>query len=297
MAEAVAGAGAAPQDAGEPESPHARDTPTPPACRDPRSPFAGRAFAGGRPGARTLRFVPQSDVTVLDPLWSTAFVSRNHAYLVYDTLYGTDANYQPQPQMAEGHVVEDGGLPGPSRCARTCAFHDGEPVRAADAVASIRRWGARDGFGQALLAATDELSALDDRRLRFRLKKPFPLLPAALGKTTVTVPFIMPERLARTDAATQVSEIVGSGPYRFVRMSAWPGAHRLQPLRRLCPARGRHAFLHGRAEGGASRPRRMDRHARRRHRLSRAARPARWIGGSRPAPTSFPCCAATGRSR
>ena len=61
-------------------------------------------------GARSLRFVPQSDVTVLDPLWSTAFVSRNHAYLVYDTLYGMDANFNPQPQMAEGHVVEDGGL-------------------------------------------------------------------------------------------------------------------------------------------------------------------------------------------
>jgi peptide/nickel transport system substrate-binding protein len=167
-------------------------------------------------GARTLRFVPQSDVTVLDPLWSTAFVSRNHAFLVYDTLYGTDANYQPQPQMAEGHAVEDGGLTWTITLRPNLRFHDGEPVRAADAVASIRRWGARDAFGQALLAATDELSALDDRRLRFRLKKPFPLLPAALGKTTVTVPFIMPERLARTDPGTQVSEMVGSGPYRFV---------------------------------------------------------------------------------
>ncbi|HZH46120.1 MAG TPA: ABC transporter substrate-binding protein [Roseococcus sp.] len=175
-------------------------------------------------GARTLRFVPQSDVTVLDPLWSTAFVSRNHAYLVYDTLYGTDANYQPRPQMAEGHVVEDGGLSWTITLRPNLRFHDGEPVRAADAVASIRRWGARDGFGQALLAATDELSALDDRRLRFRLKKPFPLLPAALGKTTVTVPFIMPERLARTDAATQVSEIVGSGPYRFVANERVAGA-------------------------------------------------------------------------
>ncbi len=167
-------------------------------------------------GARTLRFVPQADVTVLDPLWSTAFVSRNHAYLVYDTLYGTDAEFRPQPQMAEGHVVENDGRTWTITLRAGLRFHDGEPVRAADCVASIRRWGARDAFGQALLAATDALSALDDRRLRFQLKKPFPLLPAALGKTTVTVPFIMPERLARTDAATQVTEIVGSGPYRFV---------------------------------------------------------------------------------
>lgn len=182
------------------------------------APLAGLAAPAmvAAQGARTLRFVPQADVTVLDPLWSTAFVSRNHAYLVYDTLYGTDANFAPQPQMAEGHVVEDGGLTWIITLRPGLRFHDGEPVRAADAVASLRRWGARDAFGQALFAATDELVALDDRRLRFRLKKPFPLLPAALGKTTVTVPFIMPERLARTDPGTQVSEIIGSGPYRFV---------------------------------------------------------------------------------
>ncbi len=174
--------------------------------------------------ARTLRFVPQSDVTVLDPLWSTAFVSRNHAYLVYDTLYGLDAEYRAQPQMAEGHVVEDAGRTWTITLRPGLRFHDGEPVRAADCVASIRRWGARDAFGQALLAATDELSALDDRRLRFRLKAPFPLLPEALGKPTVTVPFIMPERLARTDAATQVSEMVGSGPFRFVANERVAGA-------------------------------------------------------------------------
>ena len=167
-------------------------------------------------GARTLRFVPQADVTVLDPLFSTAFVSRNHAYLVYDTLYGTDSELRAQPQMAEGHVVEDDGKTWIITLRPGLRFHDGEAVRAADVVASLRRWGARDAFGQALFAATDELTALDDRRLRFRLKKPFPLLPAALGKTTVTVPFIMPERLARTDPATQVTEIIGSGPFRFV---------------------------------------------------------------------------------
>ena len=181
----------------------------------PLAPLAGPALAQGT-AARTLRFVPQTDVTVLDPLWSTAFVSRNHAYLVYDTLYGTDSDFNPQPQMAEGHVVEDGGRTWTITLRDGLRFHDGEPVRAADCVASLRRWGARDPFGQALLAATDELAALDDRRFRFRLKKPFPLLAHALAKTTVTVPFIMPERLARTDAGTQVTEMVGSGPYRFV---------------------------------------------------------------------------------
>lgn len=193
--------------------------------------------------ARTLRFVPQADVTVLDPHWSTAYVSRNHAYLVYDTLYGLDADYRPQPQMASGHTVEEEGRSWTITLRPGLRFHDGEAVRAADCVASIRRWGARDPFGQALLAATDELLALDDARLRFRLKKPFPLLPAALAKTTVTVPFIMPERLARTDAATQVTEVVGSGPYRFV------------PAERVAGSRTVYARFDGylpRAEGAPS---------------------------------------------
>ena len=91
-------------------------------------------------------------------------------------------------------------------------------------MASIRRWGARDGFGQALLAATDELAAPDDRTITFRLKAPFPLLPDALGKCATYMPAMMPERLARTDPGTQVTEMVGSGPFRYVAGERVPGA-------------------------------------------------------------------------
>ena len=103
-------------------------------------------------------------------------------------------------------------------------FHDGTPVLARDCVASIKRWGKRDGFGQALLAATDDLSTDGDRVIVFRLKHPFPLLPDALGKNTSYMPAIMPERLAQTDAMTQVQEMVGSGPYRFMAGERVPGA-------------------------------------------------------------------------
>ena len=95
-------------------------------------------------------------------------------------------------------------------------FHDGTPVLARDAVASIRRFAARDAFGQSLMAVTGELSAPDDRTLRFRLTKPFPHLPAALAGSSTTMPCIMPERLANTDPFRQVTEMVGSGPYRFL---------------------------------------------------------------------------------
>ena len=165
--------------------------------------------------ATTLRIVPASDLATLDPVWTTAPVVRKHGYMVFDTLYGTDAELRPQPQMAAGHVVENDGRQWTIILRDGLRFHDGEPVLARDAVASIRRFAARDSFGETLMVATDELSAPDDRTIHFRLKRPFPLLPNALGKPS-TMPCIIPERLARTDPAKQVTEMVGSGPYRFL---------------------------------------------------------------------------------
>ncbi len=163
----------------------------------------------------TLRFIPQSDITVLDPIWTTAYVTRNHAYLVFDTLFGQDAKYQPTLQMLSAAVTENDGRLWRLTLRDGLKFHDGTPVLASDCVASLQRWMSRDAFGGALLAATDEVSAPDDKTIVFRLRKPFPLLPQALGKTATLMPAMMPERLARTDAFKQVSEMVGSGPYRF----------------------------------------------------------------------------------
>ena len=166
--------------------------------------------------ARVLRFVPQTDVPVLDPTGSTAAVTRNHGFMVYDTLYGMDAAYQPQPQMVAGDETTADSLTWRLTLRDGLVFHDGQPVLARDAVASLRRWAQRDGFGQALMAATVELSAPSDRVIQFRLKRPFPLLRQALGKVSSYVPFIMPERIAATDSGAMLTEIVGSGPFRFV---------------------------------------------------------------------------------
>ncbi len=173
------------------------------------------AFARGA-DRRVLRFIPEGDLAILDPVWTTATVARNHGYLVFDTLYGQDADYVMRPQMLAGHVVDNDGLSWTLTLRDGLRFHDNEPVRARDAVASIRRFAARDAFGRALMDATDELSAPDDRTIRFRLKRRFPLLPNALGKTGTPMPCIMPERLALTDPNKQVTDMVGSGPYRFV---------------------------------------------------------------------------------
>ncbi len=166
--------------------------------------------------ANTLIFVPQADLAVLDPVWATAYVTRNHAFLVFDTLYGLDTNYQPQPQMVDGHLLENDATQWTLTLRDGLRFHDGTPVLARDAVASVRRWASRDAFGASLLAITDELSAPSDRAIRFRLKKPFPNLPLALGRGSNTMLPVMPERLAKTPGTQQVTEMVGSGPYRFV---------------------------------------------------------------------------------
>ena len=174
--------------------------------------------------ARVLKFIPQSDLATLDPIWTTAYVTRNHAFLVFDTLYGQDDSYAAQPQMVEGATTDADGKQWTLKLRDGLKFHDGTPVLARDCVASIQRWGKRDAFGGALMAATDELSAPDDRTLVFRLKKPFPLLPDALGKTGSNICAIIPERLAKTDPFTQVTEMVGSGPYRFLADERVPGS-------------------------------------------------------------------------
>ena len=166
-------------------------------------------------GARVLKFVPQANLTSLDPVWTSANVTRNHGYMVYDTLYGMDAGFEPRPQMAEGHTVEEGGRSVTITLRQGPRFHDGEPVRAADAVASLQRWMKRSPAGQKLETAVDSLEALDDRRLRFRLKRPFPMLIRTLAQVSNGPAFIMPERIARTDAFTQIRDSVGSGPFRF----------------------------------------------------------------------------------
>lgn len=174
--------------------------------------------------ATTLKFVPYADLALLDPIITTNYVTRTHALMVFDTLYGIDADYRAQPQMVSGHTVEDDGRLWKLTLRDGLLFHDGTPVLARDVVASLKRWGVRDSFGGALFAATDELSAPGDRVVQFRLKRPFPLLPDALAKPTSYLPAIMPERLASTSPTVAVQEMVGSGPYRFVPGERVPGS-------------------------------------------------------------------------
>jgi peptide/nickel transport system substrate-binding protein len=165
--------------------------------------------------ARVLKFIPQADPTILDPIWTTAYVTRNHGFMIFDTLYGIDNAYRSQPQMVAGHVVDNDGKTWKLTLRDGLMWHDGEKVLARDCAASIERWGTRDPFGQTLQAYTDELSAPDDKTIQFRLKRPFALLPNALGKAGSNMPAMMPERLAKTDPFKPIPEMVGSGPFKW----------------------------------------------------------------------------------
>jgi peptide/nickel transport system substrate-binding protein len=196
---------------------------------------------------KVLRFVPYSDVAIIDPIWTTGYSTRTHALLVWDTLYGLDENLQPQPQMVEGHVVDDDGKRWTLTLRPGLVFHDGSKVLARDAVASIKRWGVRDTFGQSLMAVTDEISAPDDRTIVFRLSKPFPLLPAALARPSALVAAIMPQRLAETDPFKQIAEVIGSGPFRYVPQERIPGARHVYSRHEGCVPRsaGTPSFMAG----------------------------------------------------
>ena len=165
--------------------------------------------------ASTMRFVPQANLSSFDPIWTTATVTNNHGYYVYDTLFALDMNLKPQPQMAASFETLDNGHRWRFTLRDNLKFHDGAPVRAVDCTTSIQRWAQRDSFGQLLAKVTDGWQAVDDKTFEVRLKRPFPLILEALGKPD-TPAFIMPERLAKTDAFKAVTEVIGSGPYRFL---------------------------------------------------------------------------------
>jgi peptide/nickel transport system substrate-binding protein len=179
------------------------------------APLAAPAIAQPAKAA-TLRFIPQANLTSLDPIWTTATVTNNHGYYVYDTLYSAGADMRPRPQMAAGHEVSADGRTWRIRLRDGLRFHDDTPVRAIDCNASLQRWCKRDAMGQILDAVVEQWSAPDDRTMELRLTRPFPLLLDALAKPDASVPFVMPERIARSDPMKAFTEVVGSGPYRVL---------------------------------------------------------------------------------
>jgi len=188
--------------------------------------FAAPLLSAGA-ARRALRFVPHADLASFDPIWSSANIERNAGLLVWDMLYGVDRDLRPQRQMVESEALSDDGLTWTFRLRPELTFHDGEPVLARDAVASINRWATRDPMGGMIKKIENELLVVDDRTFRWSLRKPFPRLLLALGKITTPCCFIMPARIASTDPFKSIEDYIGSGPMRFARNEWLPGARAL----------------------------------------------------------------------
>jgi peptide/nickel transport system substrate-binding protein len=190
----------------------------------------GAALAGAaltRPrearAAKGLTVVLESEVTILDPHFTTATISRTFGLHVFDTLFAMNEKGEIKPQMIESWQVSADKLGWTFMLRGGLKWHDGAPVTAADCVASLRRWGARDALGKMLLAETASLEAMNARTFKFALKEPFPLMLEVLGKPNAPLPVMMPERIAATPAGKPISEPIGSGPFRFVKSEWRPG--------------------------------------------------------------------------
>lgn len=168
-------------------------------------------------GPKVVRYAASTEPTTLDPVVSPLLVTQEHGYLVYDTLFSLDAQFRPQPQMVGSVEAEPGRATWTMTLRDGLSFHDGSPVRSADVIASIERWAARDTAGRQLVAMGLRTEAVDARRFRLSLDTATPFLFEALAKPTSSALFIMREREARTEPTRAVPEIVGSGPFRFVK--------------------------------------------------------------------------------
>jgi peptide/nickel transport system substrate-binding protein len=174
-------------------------------------------------GAVTLRVAPHSDLKIVDPIWTTALISVNHGYMIYDTLFALDEELAVQPQVVDRYEVSADKRVWTLRLRDGLAWHDGQPVTAEDCVASLRRWGARDTMGQKLLSFVTELSAPDAGTIRMVLREPYGLVLQTLAKPGANVPFMMPRRVAETDPQQQITDSTGSGPFIFKRDEWRPG--------------------------------------------------------------------------
>ncbi len=173
--------------------------------------------------SRLLRFVPEFDLRVLDPIANTGLSTLQHGYMIYDTLFAVDRRFTPRPQMVERHDVSADGKVYNFVLRDGLKFHDGTAVRARDCVASMRRWAARDVMGRGINERMTALDALDDKSFRLTLREPYPIVIDALAKISGSPCFIMREREAATDPATPITETIGSGPFRLVREEFQPG--------------------------------------------------------------------------
>ncbi len=171
---------------------------------------------------KTITAVMHSDLRIIDPIFTTAYITRDHGYMIYDTLVAPDSSFKIQPQMADWKISDD-KLTYTFTLRDGLKWHDGAPVTAEDCVASLKRWAAVDGMGQKLMDFTASIEATDAKTITLKLKEPYGLVLDSIGKPSSRVAFMMPKRLAETPPDKQIPEQIGSGPFKFVASEFQPG--------------------------------------------------------------------------
>ena len=177
----------------------------------------------GASAETTLRVVMHSDLKIVDPIWTTAYMSRNYGYMVYDTLFAMDSKTVVHPQMVDTYTVSDDKLTYTLTLRDGLKWHDGAPVLPEDCIASIKRWGAKDSMGQKLMEFVADFNVVDEKTFEIKLKEPYGLVITSLAKPSSNVPFMMPKRVADTPASDQITDYTGSGPFVFAVDEWKPG--------------------------------------------------------------------------
>src|SRR3979409_723031 len=177
-----------------------------------------QAIAAGK----TITAVMHSDLRIIDPGFTTAYITRDHGYMVYDTLLAEDANFRIQPQMADWKISDD-KLTYTFTLRDGLKWHDGTPVTAEDCVASLKRWGKNDGMGQKLMDFTAGIEASDEKTITLKLRETYGLVLESIGKPSSLVPFMMPKRLAETPPGQQIKAEIGPAPFMFGPAEFQPG--------------------------------------------------------------------------
>ncbi|WP_428668953.1 ABC transporter substrate-binding protein [Reyranella sp.] len=175
--------------------------------------------------AQTLKVVMHSDVKILDPIWTTAYIQRNFGYMVWDTLFAYDEKFESKPQMVEKYDVSADKLTWTFTLRDGLVWSNGTPVTGEDCIASIKRWAARDSMGQKMMASVAGFEAVDAKTFKMKMKEPYGLVLQSLGKPSSNVPFMMPKKTAETDPMQQikVEDVIGSGPFTFKADEWKPG--------------------------------------------------------------------------
>src|ERR1051325_4270327 len=184
---------------------------------------AALALPCGANAQVTLKVVMHSDLKIVDPIWTAAYIPRNHGYMIYDTLFAMDEKNEIKPQMVDKYDVSADKLTYTFTLRDGLTWHDGAPVTAEDCIASIKRWAAKDSLGQKVMTFVDSITANNPKTFTIKLKEQTGLLVFALGKPSSNVPFMMPKRVAETDPNTQISDFTGSGPFVFKKEEWKPG--------------------------------------------------------------------------